>query len=301
MKKLFLPFLLAFTCTFTHAQTQGFGWKFTSTTPPFVSTPLIAGSPDITLTTLGSGSVTTGVNENLTIGNSCTGSSMEVASFTNDFGFNFANDNGAGAHPVTNSYAIEMVVKFDAIGSWIRLFGFSDISDAADEQGVYISSSGSVVLYYDNATPYYTSPEPVDASIWQHLTFVRDGVSGKILYYLNGTLKASFNDNGASPFIPKATNNYAINFLKDNTDEESGGNILKLNLYNRPLSSIEILNSYNNICNPSFQLSTNPPPLQGYQWTFGNTPFTPFSSASAIGGGTVSYPLSSIGDRKSVV
>lgn len=297
MKKIYL-LLIATACTaiITYSQNQGYSWTFNNATPPFISTPILGGSPNYTLSTMGGGSITTGVAENPGIGTSCN-SNIEVGAFSTNFGFNFLNDDGLGNHPVANTYTIEMVVNFDNAGNWIKLLGFSDLSSPEGNNAIYLSPDGYIDFYtfpYDNFIPASTET-PIVSGVWQHLTFVRDQATNKIMYYQNGILRGSFTDNGAYSFAPNAANNFAFHFLKDIGTEESSGKIAKLNIYNRKLSSVEIMKSYNSICDPAFQLSTNTNPQQGYQWSFGATPFMPFLSSSAIGGGTVAYPLSTLG------
>ncbi len=243
MKKILLT---VYTCIFilalSTAQNEGYKWIFAST--PFNSLPAVAGSlGNYTLTTIGSGSITAGVSDNVGLGASCTGN-INVGNFTKPFGLNFSNNPQFAG----NTYSIEIVFKFSEVNGFRRLLNFYTLPS---DFGVYLAGGG--INFYEGFNVGTTvTGNIIPVNTWVQLDFVRDGVTKIISCYKDGALVGTFadiNDN----FIPHAAAQNEILFFKDNTDisEESSGSVAKIQVYNYTLSSTDVVQNFNTICNSS--------------------------------------------------
>lgn len=299
-KNLLLLILVILTVCITNAQ-EGYSWSFGGA-PPYNSSPAITGSAgSYQLTTLGGGAITS-VSENPGIGSSCSGP-INVGQYTTPFGLKFDNN----PQFVTNTYTIELTVKFNATGNFHRLIGFTDLVNpggiaSASDYGIYISPDGAGpgnnrLLFYSASTSPpgdYFGPTTITANTWHHLTFARD-INGLISCYQNGTFLGAYDD-AAGDFIPAdqpgaSVYDNAITFFKDNLTEEVAGSIAKLSIYNRTLTHSEIVNrTVENACNTTLQLPANA--AEGYQWKFESSPFT---STAAIAGSSGDFTLATIG------
>ena len=245
------------------SQNPGYTWKFGST-PPFVSTSVGGASGSHSLTLLGQGaSAISVVNEAVGLGTSCTGP-IDVGTYggepdNHSFGLKFNNS----PQFISNVYTIELVVKFFTSLRYHRLAGFYDLggSGAEKDYGIYISPDNydARISFYNGASQTIgTTADSISGGTWYHIVLVRD-TNKQISVYRNGASIGQFVDS-ADQFLPHAGSGNAITFFKDDdndpfTNEETGGNIAKLSVYNTVLTGTQIQQLFNNACDTT----TSPP------------------------------------------
>ncbi len=299
MKTLLLSAICVLASLALLGQSEGYIWKFpAATTFPTTSAPAIENSQSKQLIKIGGGAVNTGISESIGLGASCT-NNMEVASYEEGSGFEFINDDGSGSPIVTNSWTIEMVVKFNSLsglGGTNRLIGFFNLDgglDANSDNGIYVTSDGLLYSYSTASGSVLDLATSITNNEWYHLVFTRKSTEAFIRVYINGDLIGNVED-PENVLQPQATNDYNISFFKDDTGyggEESSGLVKSISVFNKPLASIDVKSRFNNICNDGY-LTVMTPNL-GYQWRFHNAPYT-----SVVVGGTsaLGYELTPLGD-----
>ncbi len=305
MKK-YLLVLMSVICMMciTHAQNQGYSWTFGSApnaTPAYPSTPAMtgsAGSYELTLLGDGLASLAAPVPEAVGLGTSCA-APYGVTTYGiggTVFGLEFSNT----PQIVSNTYTIEMAVRFDGTFDYHKLIGFNQLAPviAGSDDGIYITPDDAVddsrIVFRVGAANLYVGATSILPNVWHHLAFVRDA-NNSITIYLNGVVDGIYDD-AALNFLPKAANGNTIHFFKDEGTEEVGGRIAKLSVYGRPLTESEIFNrTFNNICNTDIKLA--PLSDEGHQWTFPSPATPPFVSEAAVAGSEVGTPhtLTSLG------
>lgn len=220
---------------------QGYQWTFG--TGPYTSLPSIAADAasagSYPLDSIGSGSITT-ASSAVGLGAGCSGA-INVGQFVKPIGYVLANN---APQYVGGTYTVEMVVNFTSLAGAVRLFGF----DGSDD-GVYIDAGGGAINLYTAPTPHYFSPIVLTANTWYQVIVTRDGTTKDMNVYVNNVqIGGTFNDAG-DVFVPKETSSYNMTFLKDNTTEESDGMIAKAAVFNKVLSTAQIQERFDNICN----------------------------------------------------
>jgi hypothetical protein len=230
---------------------QGYQWTF-GAPPTFNSAPADQGSTgSYPLTPLGTGSIVT-LNTPVGLGASCIGN-IDVGQYTKPYGFKLTNS----PQYVSNAYTIELDVNVDGnpdgVG-YIRLIGFRNIDSTSNpDDGVYIDPAGQIEFSENFAQHTITNvvtPIIRDGTTWYHLVFTRDASTKVISYYQNNVLIGTYTDTN-DQFVPFEENNYNITFLKDDADitEESSGKIAKASIFNAVLTTAQLQERFDNICN----------------------------------------------------
>lgn len=236
MKK-YLPLLIVLhlSYSFCLSQNQGYTWRFGSS--PFNSLPA-----NYTLTTIGSGSITPGISNNVGLGTSCV-SNINVADFTKPLGLVFSNNPAF----ISTTYTIEMVFTFygPTPRERKRLVNFESPLSGT-ELGFYVWNNLNLYSGFNLGSFY--GPNFTE-NVYAQIDIVRDGATKILTFYKDGNLIGSEADNG-DKFLPKASGNFEINFFKDcnGCGEESSGSIAKISVYNYMLNSTEIQQNFNSIC-----------------------------------------------------
>ncbi len=120
------------------------------------------------------------------------------------------NDGGGLQYPnpglITTSYTINVFFRFSSLGGFARII---DFSNGTADAGIYFS--GNCLNLYPNGNvgtcPYFNT------NIYYLITFVRDGGTGIISVYVDGTLFGTYNDTG-NLYCP-STSATPINFFRD--------------------------------------------------------------------------------------
>ena len=169
--------------------------------------------------------------------------SGKIGTLTNGPTFSGLNG-GSIAFDGSNDYIL--FPNSDVMGSvytqniWFKK-NSSSVSDLADAQysGALVYS-GSIVFYYTNVPPVtLTAYYSFAIGVWYCLSLVR-GSSVKQIY-LNGNILAS---TGSTDMYDAPGTNFVIGSNGGNS-EFLNGNIAQVQIYNRALSSTEILQNYN--------------------------------------------------------
>ena len=220
---------------------EGYAWPFSTT--PFNSIPAVLGSTsNYTLTTVGSGSITAAISDNVGLGTSCTGN-INVADFTKPLGLTFSNS------PVTigDTYTIEMVFTFygPTPRGRKRMVNFESPSSGV-EKGFYVWGNFNMYNGFGFGSFYGSA---FTENVYAQVDIVRDGVTKSLSFYKDGVNIGNDTDPG-DDFIPKASGGFAINFFKDcnGCGEESSGKVAKISVYNYVLNATEIQQNFNTIC-----------------------------------------------------
>jgi len=243
-------------CNTTHQlaslPNEGHQWTFPAT--PFNSVPAVAGSTEgaFALTNLWAGVITTGTSESLIpppFGTSCTATPVPIASYPTNSGLVFGNS----PRYVYDTYTIELAINFSTLGVVDRkVVGFYSLGTLpAATYGIYVNAAGNIDFYNGTSNPRVS---PLTVNTWYHLVFVRAS-TGIISYYLNGALVGTTYNDAAGQFIPQASNGNVITFFKDDDGpNETSGKIAKIGIFNAALSSDDVLERFDNICNTSLLL-----------------------------------------------
>lgn len=120
------------------------------------------------------------------------------------------NDGGGLQYPnpglITNSYTINMFFRFTTLGGYARVI---DFSNSASDAGIYFLNN--CLNLYPNGNvgtcPYFNT------NTYYLITFVRDGGTGIISVYVDGTLFGTYTDSGNLYQPANAT--VPINFFRD--------------------------------------------------------------------------------------
>ena len=169
--------------------------------------------------------------------------SGKIGTLTNGPTFSGLNG-GSIAFDGSNDYIL--FPNSDVMGSvytqniWFKK-NSSSVSDLADAQysGALVYS-GSIVFYYTNVPPYtLTAYYSFTIGVWYCLSLVRGSSTKEI--YLNGNILAS---TGSTDMYDAPGTNFVIGSNGGNS-EFLNGNIAQVQIYNRALSSTEILQNYN--------------------------------------------------------
>lgn len=231
-------FLISSIC---FSQNEGYKWSFYSS--PFNSTPAVPGSPgNYVLTTVGTGSITPGVSDNVGLGTSCV-SPVPVGDFTKPLGLVFSNSPAV----ITDTYTIEMVFTFygPTPRGRKRLVNFESPLSGA-ERGFYVWNNFNVYIGFNNGNFYGPN---FSENVYAQVDIVRDGATKTLTFYKDGNLIGSETDPNDF-FMPRASGNFEINFFKDcnGCGEESSGRVVKIIVYNYKLNNTEIQQNFNSIC-----------------------------------------------------
>ncbi len=234
------------------AYAEGYQWTFAST--PITSNPAVTGSAgSFDLTTLGTAGLfnvnETAVPTTVGFGTSCT-APFAVGTYLPESGLAFDNEY------IDSTYTIELAVNVEA-GATRRLIGFTDLATpgfdgSPSDYGIYIDPTGTLLFYSLISEPTGTQvgTNSITPGTWHHLTLVR-GANNIITFYQNGVEQGTYDDS-AKDFLPQADNAYKISFFKDNTggaDDNAGGQVAKIGIFNTPLALTDVQERFNNICN----------------------------------------------------
>ncbi len=146
-------------------------------------------------------------------------------------------DRGSGlvltpASPVIGSeYTIELLFRFDRLDGYAKIV---DFNDATEDCGLYS---------LDGRLDFWPISSGVDAAIeadsYAHVVLTRD-VTGAVVAYVDGARQFSFRDTGDVAVID--ANDTLRLFNDDNVtpNEDSGGAVSRIRLYDAPLSASEV-------------------------------------------------------------
>ncbi len=246
MKKILLLALCALCVVLIHAQNQGYFWYFN--TAPFNSIPATSGSTgSYTLTTIGSGSITPGTNNNIVLGD-CNGN-FPVGNLIRPFGLQFSNSPFLAG----GTYTISMAYQYSNLGStFTRIINFENAVSGPD-RGVYIGFTNMLNFYEGFNIGTHVTANLFPVNTWFQLDIVRNGATKLITCYKNGVQVGTYNDL-ANVFMPQASANFAITFFKDNPSgfEEADARVIKIGIFNFMLTPQQIQQNFANICDPAF-------------------------------------------------
>lgn len=155
------------------------------------------------------------------------------------FSFNGSNDKmtlSSSPFSGMSNFTIEAVVKQTSAGSVDYIVG----NYGAGNNGIEFYLFNGKFSTYITST-YVNGVTTLNANQWYHLTTTRS--NGIVTMYLNGIFETSGSANGSIP----TTNPFTIGNGHDYTSEAFGGNIATLKIYNRSLSSSEVLTNFNSV------------------------------------------------------
>jgi hypothetical protein len=142
---------------------------------------------------------------------------------------------------ITNQYSINLFFKFNTLSGYTRII---DFSNSTSDNGVYLLNnclnfypSGNVGSCVFVANTYYL------------MTFVRNGSTGVISVYVNGTLFTTYND--ATNAYRPATSTTPIIFFKDDnvvTCEAKAGCVKYASITSATMSAAQVATTWTNIC-----------------------------------------------------
>lgn len=168
------------------------------------------------------------------------------------------NDGGGLQYPnpglITGTYTINMFFRFSSLGGgYARVI---DFSNSASDAGLYFL--GNCLNFYPNGNvgpcPYFNT------NTYYLMTFVRDGSTGIISVYVDGTVFGSYNDSGNLYSCATATT--PINFFFDDmvvTCENEPGCIKYISVSPTVTSAADVALLFANIA--TLTQSVNAPPV----------------------------------------
>lgn len=151
-------------------------------------------------------------------------------------GLQYSNPNLIGS-----SYTINVFFRFSSLGGYARVI---DFSNSASDAGIYLL--GNCLNLYPNgnvgACPYFNT------NSYYLITFVRDGATGAISVYVDGTLFGTYNDSG-NLYHPATTTTPIIFFRDDNVVicENQPGCVKYISVSPLVASASDVAQMWNNI------------------------------------------------------
>jgi len=153
-----------------------------------------------------------------------------------------------------------LVANFASFASAVRLV---DFSGGTSDDGIYIdmatpppsppNPSGAIVITA-GGNPTFLGGITLNTGTWYHIIITRDANTKDVRVYIGDAVASPaqvstpFTDAGDN-LVPVESNAYNISFLKDDGTEESDGQIAKAAVFNKVLSTAQMLERYDNICN----------------------------------------------------
>ncbi|CAA7193736.1 GEVED domain-containing protein [Chryseobacterium potabilaquae] len=148
-----------------------------------------------------------------------------------------------GPGSLYDDYSVNIYLKFNPYqGGWARIL---DVTDNMVDKGIY--RLGDNLNFYPNGD-VGTDLLANSASDYVLLTLTRNGSTGLVKVYINGSPASSYNDI-AGAYKLSSSGNFI--FIKDDvavTHEQSPTNIAYIRVSNFLLSDQEVNETYNNIC-----------------------------------------------------
>ena len=156
---------------------------------------------------------------------------------------------------VSNSYTINVLFRFSNLGGYARII---DFSNSASDAGIYFL--GNCLNLYPNGNvgtcPYFTT------NTYYLITFVRDGSSGIISVYVDGTLFGTYNDSG-NLYCPANSTTPILFFRDDNvvTCENQPGCVKYISVSPNVATASDVTQTWNNITNVTHATAAPPPTI----------------------------------------
>ena len=144
---------------------------------------------------------------------------------------------------ITNQYSINILLRFNTISGYSRIV---DFSNSTADAGIYLLND--CLNFYPNGNigncPYFK------ANLFYLFTFVRNGSTGIISVYVNGTLFATYNDKNTNLYRLTTSNTPIIFFRDDNVVqcETQAGCVKYISITSETLTDIEVADNWANIC-----------------------------------------------------
>jgi hypothetical protein len=135
-----------------------------------------------------------------------------------------------------DSYTIAVLFRSEMDQTWSRLLEFKNMTQ---ENGVYVTSSGSVQLYPVASGP----PEAISTNDYAMVVLTRDA-NDNVVAYVNGVEHFTYSDTGDLTVIDPAAN--LLQFFVDAPvgvqGEHSAGAVARIRLWDGPLTASEVAN-----------------------------------------------------------
>lgn len=156
---------------------------------------------------------------------------------------------------VTNSYTIHVLFRFSNLGGYARII---DFSNSASDAGIYFL--GACLNLFPNGNvgtcPYFTT------NTYYLITFVRDGTTGIISVYVDGTLFGTYNDSG-NLYCPANATTPIIFFRDDNVIacENQPGCVKYISISPNVATASDVTQTWNNITTVTHAAAAPPPTI----------------------------------------
>ncbi|MBS0660702.1 MAG: hypothetical protein JSR82_20980 [Verrucomicrobia bacterium] len=133
------------------------------------------------------------------------------------------------------NYSIVLHCRLDFDSGYRRLIDFKNLTT---DDGVYYENG--VLVFY----PVATGTGVVPAGSFATVALTRDGSTGEVKVYLNGSLELSFEDTGGIAVADAVLGSSVFHFFKDDAafgGEESSGRVRQIQIFDRPLTPAEVV------------------------------------------------------------
>jgi hypothetical protein len=168
-----------------------------------------------------------------------------VLAFNEGGGLAFPNSSTIGS-----SYTINIFWKFNSLSGYQRII---DFLDGSTDVGLY--TLNNCLNFYPNgnvgACPAFV------ANTFYLLTLVRDGSTGNITIYVNGTSFGTYND-ASNTYVPSTTTTPIVFFRDDIASgaqcEDRDGSVKYISISTTQASAPEVANTWANICSIALPL-----------------------------------------------
>lgn len=163
--------------------------------------------------------------------------SRPVYRFEHGCGLNFTD---VANFIATGSYTIEMYVALDSVDSYRKMIDYKNL---VDDGGLYMT---------DSALDFY-SLYPTNVKLYRNGKYMltamsRNGANQRVRFFANGTFVGSFTDGAGDAFYDA---NKMLRFFQDDSttanNEQSGGRIAYLAIYNGERDSLALHNDYDSL------------------------------------------------------
>lgn len=169
---------------------------------------------------------------------------------------------------LANDRTISFWVSSNPSGIEQRVLGYRPNCNSIDEQGFefLLNAQNPIMEYWNAHSNGNQNPGPFVSGAWTHILVSKEDTIGR--YYVNGTLQVEIHPIETitqNAMLSVSSGISCIANFPNNSNKRYRGKIDEIGLWNRALSTVEILNLYNtttssmvNINNQTFDVYPNP-------------------------------------------
>ena len=147
---------------------------------------------------------------------------------------------GASITSLTDNITVDVWIKTSSPNSRLTIYG-NGYAGTGMMFGTSANTPGGLEVYYPGVYVAYSAAGVLQADIWQHVVYARNGSgAGNHSFYINGASQ-SLTESAVASWATSGTNRY----LGLRGGVMFSGSMASVKVYNRALSGTEILQNFN--------------------------------------------------------